>query len=199
VYGKGDPGSSGFSETSPVHPNSPYAASKLMTEALAEHYATTFNMRVTTARAFNHIGPRQSEAFVCSDFARQIAEMKLGWRKPVLSTGTLTAERDFTDVRDVVRAYMLLAELGTPGETYNVCSGKARSIADIVHLLVQASGIDVVVETDPARVRPIEVPRVVGNFAKIRSEVGWEPHLALRDTLAAMLDYWTTHLISSQP
>jgi GDP-4-dehydro-6-deoxy-D-mannose reductase len=141
-------------------------------------------------RSFNHIGPRQTDAFAVPAFSKQIAEAEKGLRPPVIKVGNLTAKRDFTDVRDIVRAYVLLAEKGTPGETYNVGSGKAISLQEILDTLLSLTNMPIQVEQDPKRMRPSDVPVIEADISKLKSEVHWKRQFAIEDTLKDVLDYW---------
>jgi GDP-4-dehydro-6-deoxy-D-mannose reductase len=185
------PSSSALTETSTVSPDNPYAASKAMAELLSVPYRKSASGGVITARAFNHSGPGQTTQFVLSSMARQFAEIQAGVRPPRLTCGNLDVKRDFTDVRDVVRAYAMLIEKGKPNEVYNVCSGSAIRLADVVQEFEAISGIKVSVETDPSRIRSQEVPRVIGDCSKIRRETGWAPRVPLDQTLRDLLSYWT--------
>jgi GDP-4-dehydro-6-deoxy-D-mannose reductase len=148
---------------------------------------------VVCVRAFNHLGPGQSEALVASTIAKQVAQAERDGGG-VVHTGNLEARRDFTDVRDVVRAYRLLVERGEPGEAYNVCSGREVAIQEIAdHLAAQATA-DVVFELDPARLRPADVPAVRGDNTKLRAATGWAPEIPLERTLGDILDWWREHL-----
>jgi GDP-4-dehydro-6-deoxy-D-mannose reductase len=188
VYASADlPG--GLDEGAPVSLATPYATSKLMCETLAAHYVRAFGFQIVTVRPFNHIGPGQTPDFVCSEFARQISRIARKQAPAVLRTGNLEPERDFTDVRDVVEAYWTVATRGKPGEIYNIASGQPRSIRAIVSCLCELAAVNVAVETDPARVRSVEVMRLLGNAAKIRA-LGWEPRIPLRKSLADILEYW---------
>jgi GDP-4-dehydro-6-deoxy-D-mannose reductase len=145
---------------------------------------------VLITRSFNHAGPRQSDAFVTSNFARQIAEIERARREPVLRVGNLEARRDLTDVRDTVRAYRLIVQHGQPRRPYNVCSGRAHSIAELLDVLIGLSRVKVRVEVDPSRLRPSEVPILVGNASRLQHETGWRPEIPIERTLADLLDYW---------
>jgi GDP-4-dehydro-6-deoxy-D-mannose reductase len=179
----------GLSESSPLHLLTPYAASKFMCEALATQYVEAFGFQTMTVRPFNHVGPGQPTGFVCSDFARQIAAIKLGRAAPVLHVGNLAPIRDFTDVRDTVRAYWIVAMQGVPGEIYNVSSQDPTSIQEIVSLLCDLAGIQVRIEVDQEKFRPIETLRLFGNSSKVRA-LGWKPHIGFEETLNDTLDYW---------
>jgi GDP-4-dehydro-6-deoxy-D-mannose reductase len=145
---------------------------------------------VIEARPFNHIGPRQAPGFVVPDFASQVASVKLRQREAEIRVGNLAVERDFTDVRDVARAYRNLADRGRPGQSYIVCSGQAVSIRHILDLLVELSGCQVAISSDPDRVRPAESPRIVGSSQKLSRETGWKPTIGLRQSLQDTLDDW---------
>lgn len=174
-----------LTEESPIGPASPYGVSKLAQEMIALE-----GRRAIVARPFNHAGPRQSDAYVTSSFARQIAEAEAGLREPLLRVGNLDAERDITDVRDTVRAYRLLAERGRRGCPYNVCRGTAYRIGELMERLVGRARVRVRVELDPARLRPSDNPVVLGSAERLRAETGWEPRISIDDTLADLLEYW---------
>jgi GDP-4-dehydro-6-deoxy-D-mannose reductase len=174
-------------EDSPIGPSSPYGVSKLAQEMLAGQ-VTSFPVFV--ARPFNHAGPRQSSAYVTSSFARQIAEIEAGVAAPVLSVGNLDARRDITDVRDTVRAYRLLAERGQPGRPYNICSGRAYRIGDLLQILLAHARTAIHVASDPARLRPSDHPLLLGDPSRVRDELGWQPTIAIEDTLKDLLDDW---------
>ena len=171
-------------------PRNPYAVSKLAAEALCYQWSVTDGMEITIARAFNHIGPRQSERFVVSDFARQVAEIKLGRRQPTVSVGDIDVTRDFTDVRDVVRAYFALLRDGESGEIYNICSGREQSIRALLHRLAAIAGVEISVQQDPSRLRKSEQRRVVGDPAKMQRATGWQSTTELDESLASMLHEW---------
>jgi len=176
-----------IAEDSPIGPSSPYGLSKLAQEMLAVSAALP---RVLIARPFNHAGPRQSDAYVTSSFARQIAEAEAGRREPVLRVGNLESRRDITDVRDTVRAYRATMERGTARRPYNVCSGIAYRIRDLLDSLIALARIQVRVESDPARMRPSDNPVVLGDNSRIRTEVGWSPRIGMDQTLRDLLAYW---------
>jgi GDP-4-dehydro-6-deoxy-D-mannose reductase len=190
LYGDSDSGETGFSETSPVHNTSPYAASKWMGEQLARSYVEEYGMDVVIARPFNHTGPGQAPSFVSSEFARGVAECLVLGKLPHIKTGALEPRRDFSDVRDVVRAYVLLAEKGRAGEIYNVSSGRLTATGDVIRLLSQVAHQEVTTEQDPSRMRAREIMRLGGDSSKLRSEVGWSPKIPLETTMRDLLDYW---------
>lgn len=170
-----------------VAPATPYGVSKLAQEMAA---ARASWCPVFLARPFNHAGPRQSDAYVTSSFARQIAEIEAGLRDPVLRVGNLESRRDITDVRDTVRAYRLIVERGRPGRPYNVCSGRAYRIADLMGMLIALARVSIRVYSDPERLRPSDTPVVVGSFARLEADTGWRPQIPIERTLTDLLDYW---------
>jgi GDP-4-dehydro-6-deoxy-D-mannose reductase len=179
----------GLDENAPVHLLTPYAASKFMCEALATQYVEAYGFQAMTVRPFNHIGPGQPTGFVCSDFAKQIAAIKLGKAEPVLHVGNLAAVRDFTDVRDTVEAYWTVANQGVSGETYNVSSGNPVSMQQVVTMLCELAEVHVRIEIDSEKFRPIETLRLFGNSSRIRA-LGWKPAIQFTQTLKDILDYW---------
>ena len=191
VYARSD---TALTETSPLDPDSPYAATKAMAEMLTVHYKRCTSGGIITARAFNHTGPGQSPSFVLPSFAKQLAEMEAGLIPPVLKVGNIEVKRDFTDVRDVVAAYHELLNKARTGEIYNVCSGRAVLLADVLRELQQNCSVAVKLEVDSARLRPIEAPQMFGNLGKIQSETGWRPQVPLESTLKELLAYWRTKI-----
>ena len=177
-------------ETNPLRPLSPYAVSKVGQDMLGYQYFMSFNLPVIRTRGFNHEGPRRGPVFVCSDFAKQIADIEKGRRPPVVRVGNLEARRDFTDVRDVVRAYWLALEKGEPGEVYNIASGRAWTIREMLDLLLSLSKAKIKVEEDPARMRPSDVPVLLGDSSKFRDRTGWSPEIPFEKTIADLLAYW---------
>ena len=177
-------------ETNPLRPLSPYAVSKVGQDMLGYQYFMSFKLPVIRTRGFNHEGPRRGPVFVCSDFAKQIADIEKGRRPPVIRVGNLDARRDFTDVRDIVRAYWLALEKGEPGEVYNLCSGRAWKIREMLDLLLSMTKVKVKVEQDPARMRPSDVPVLLGDAAKFTKVTGWKPTIPFETTLRDLLEYW---------
>ena len=199
LYGNVDSNEEGFTEESPLQPASPYATSKLMGEDLVRSYVEDFGMEIMIARPFNHTGPGQPPIFACPEFARAIAEgVARGLKHVTIRTGRLEPRRDISDVRDVVRAYAMLAEGGRPGEIYNVCSGSMVTMREVVDLLAEAAGVTVTTEMDSARVREREIMRSGGSCAKIHRELGWEPKIPLKETLRSLLDYWVARSLAAQ-
>lgn len=194
-YGKVQPSEMPMKEDLPFSPCSHYAVSKVAQEALGLMYFQAFSWRVLVTRGFNQAGPGQSSDFVISSFARQIAQIEAGLCEPVIKVGNLDARRDFMDVRDTVRAYRMIMERGLAGSSYNVCSGRARSIAEILEMLLGLSPAGIKVERDPMRQRPSDIPLLQGDNDKLRRETGWEPTLDIEATLRDTLDYWREHLM----
>ncbi len=189
-YGMIRPDELPITETTPLRPYNPYAVSKIAQDMLGYQYFASHDLPVVRVRPFNHIGPRQSPAFVSSDFAKQIAEIEQGYREPQLAVGNLDARRDFTDVRDMVRAYFLALERGEPGEVYNLGAEHASSIQQVLDLLLRMSDAEIEVVKDPTRLRPTEVPVVVSDCSKFRQQTGWRAMVTLEDSLRDILDYW---------
>jgi len=190
AYGLVKPQDLPITEDVPLRPNNPYALSKAAQDLLGFQYFATHRLPVVRARPFNHIGPRQSDAFVAAAFARQIAEAEAGRREPAIQVGNLSTQRDFTDVRDIVRGYWLLLRHGVPGEVYNLGSERAIAIEQLLNRLLSMSSIPIRVEPDPARLRPSDVPILVSNCQKARQLTGWRPEIPLERSLADLLDYW---------
>ncbi len=187
-------------ETNPLRPLSPYAVSKVTQDLMGYQYWKSYGLPIVRTRAFNHSGPRRGEVFVTSNFAKQIAEIEAGRREPVIQVGNLKTRRDFSDVRDVVRGYWLLLERGEPGEVYNLCSGKAWSIQQVLDFLLrQARAGKVSVQEDPPRLRPSDVPHLVGDASKIQKALGWRTEIPFEQTLKDLLDYWRQRVKASAP
>lgn len=184
-------------ENQPFRPASPYAVSKVAQEYLALQYATTWGIEIVVARSFNHSGPGQSDRFVLPAFARQIAACEKGLQEPVLRVGNLDVWRDFLDVRDVVRAYILLVERGESGTAYNVCRGEAFRIHDLLDGLRSRSRVELRVETDPERWRPADLPMLRGDSGRLRLATGWEPGIDMETTLTDLLDDWRQRVVES--
>lgn len=189
-YGMVAPEELPVKETAPFRPANPYAVSKVAQDMLGYQYFVSHGLPIVRVRPFNHLGPGQSDRFVSSAFARQIAEAEAGLREPVLSVGNLTAERDFSDVRDIVRAYKLALEQGEPGEVYNLGSERAVSIQQLLDLMVSKSRIPMRVEINPALFRPVDVPRIEADCSKFRSLTGWRAEIPLEQTVVDILKWW---------
>jgi GDP-4-dehydro-6-deoxy-D-mannose reductase len=153
-------------------------------------YADAYKMDIIMVRAFNHIGPKQSPLFVIADFCKQVAEIEKGLREPLIKVGNLSARRDFTDVRDVVKAYVELIQKGRSGETYNVGSGKAIAISEILDLTLSFAKTQISYEIDPEKLRPIDVPIIEANVTKLIECTGWERQFTLKKTIEETLEYW---------
>ena len=177
-----------LTEAHPLMPASPYGLSKLAQEMLA--LRTNGALPVSIPRPFNHIGPRQDPHFVASGFARRIADIEVGRWAPEISVGNLEARRDLTDVRDTVRAYQMILERGQPGRPYNICSGRAISIRELLDLLIARARVPVEVKVDPARYRPNDTPLLLGDPSRLRDELGWTAEIPIERTLDDLLEYW---------
>jgi len=189
-YGDVHPDEVPIKETNPLRPLSPYAVSKVAQDLLAFQYFRSYGTRAVRTRAFNHEGPRRGEVFVTSSFAKQIALAEVGKAEPYLSVGNLEAQRDFTDVRDVVRAYWLTLEKCELGEVYNIGSGRAWRIQEVADMLIGMAKIPIEIRTDPSRMRPSDVPLLLADTTKFREATGWAPEIPFEQTLQDTLDYW---------
>jgi GDP-4-dehydro-6-deoxy-D-mannose reductase len=188
-YGNPTPEYLPVTENCPLRPNNPYAASKAAADLLGVQHFLGHGTDTVMVRPFNHAGPRQSPGYVLSALARQVAAVEAG-KAPRVEVGNLDVVRDFTDVRDVVRGYRLLAEKGTAGEVYNLGTGRGTRLADALDVLAARAGRPVEVHVDPTRVRPVDQPLLVADPSKLRDATGWEPQFSIERTLADMLDYW---------
>ena len=177
-------------ETNPLRPLSPYAVSKVGQDMLGYQYWMSYHIPIIRTRGFNHEGPRRGPVFVCSDFAKQIADIERGRQAPVIRVGNLDARRDFTDVRDVVKAYWLALEKAEPGEVYNICSGRCWTIREMLDMLLGMTKVKVKTEQEPARMRPSDVPVLLGDASKFQKATGWKPVIPFEQTLHDLLDYW---------
>jgi GDP-4-dehydro-6-deoxy-D-mannose reductase len=177
-------------EETPLRPANPYGVSKAAQSLLAQQYYLSHGLDVVRVRPFTHIGPRQNQRFVTAAFARQVARIERGLQPPVVQVGNLSARRDFTDVRDMVRAYALLAEHGAPGAVYNAGSGQAVMVRELLDQLLAASAVPVEVRLNPELMRPIDIPVVVCDAGRLRERTGWAPAIPLTRTLHDILDYW---------
>jgi GDP-4-dehydro-6-deoxy-D-mannose reductase len=188
VYASADVG---LLEDDLLMPRSPYALSKLAQEMVGQH-ARNDVLHVTIARAFNHVGPRQNSYFAASGFARRIADIEAGRWEDEIAVGNLNARRDLTDVRDTIRAYQLILEHGQSGRAYNVCSGHAISIGDLLDMLLARARVPIRVRVDTVRYRPHDIPVLVGDHTRISTELGWQPQIPLERTLDDLLEFWRT-------
>jgi len=181
-------------ETNPLRPLSPYAVSKVTQDMLAWQYSYAYDLKVIRTRAFNHSGPRRGDVFVESNFAHQVVQIELGLMPPVLKVGNLEAKRDYTDVRDVVRAYWLAVTRAQPGEVYNIATGKSWAIQQVLDMLLAQAKVPIRVEQDPARLRPSDVLILEGDATRFREATGWEPTIPFEQTLQDILAYWRERL-----
>lgn len=188
-----------INEENPLRPLSTYAVSKIAQDYLAYQYHKSYGLYAVRTRGFNHTGPRRGEVFVTSSFAKQVAEIEAGLKPPVIMCGNLEARRDFTDVRDMVRAYHLALEKGEAGDVYNICSGKAYAIREVLDLLLGMSRVKMEIRTDPKRLRPSDVPLLVGDVSKFRKATGWSAIIPFEKTMKDLLDYWRRRVKAPQP
>ncbi|TKJ43153.1 GDP-mannose 4,6-dehydratase [candidate division TA06 bacterium B3_TA06] len=189
-YGLVHPDEVPIAETTPLHPLSPYGVSKVAQDLLAFQYFKSYGLRVIRTRAFNHTGPRRGEVFVTSSFARQIVMIEKGQAEPLIRVGNLDAVRDFSDVRDIARAYTMALERCEPGEVYNICSGKGIKIRELLDMLIAQADVNITIKEDPARMRPSDVEFLIGDATRFRAKTGWKPEIAFKQTLADLLDFW---------
>ena len=194
-YGLVRPDELPLREDSPLRPNSPYAVSKVAQDFLGLSYFLSHGLPVVRVRPFNHIGPRQAEGFVAPAFAKQIALIEAGQQEPVIRVGNLDVQRDFSDVRDVVRAYHLAVTRGQPGQVYNIGSGQPRAVKALLETLLSLSAMPIRVEIDPARMRPSDTPVAYCDASKLRAATGWEPRVPFEQTLRDVLDDWRVRII----
>jgi GDP-4-dehydro-6-deoxy-D-mannose reductase len=179
-----------LTEDDPIEATNPYAISKVATELAVAQAARLDGIHAVVARSFNHIGPRQDPSFFASGVARQVALIEAGRLDPIIRVGNLESRRDLTDVRDTVRAYQALAERGAPGCAYNVCSGQAYRMRDLLDAVVAQARVAVAVQPDPDRFRPNDTPLLLGDRSRIKEATGWEPRVPIEETLRDLLDYW---------
>ncbi|MBI5171031.1 MAG: GDP-mannose 4,6-dehydratase [Candidatus Eisenbacteria bacterium] len=189
-YGMVHPEETPIKETNPLRPLSPYAVSKVAQDMLGYQYWMSWKVDSVRTRGFNHEGPRRGPVFVASDFAKQIADIEKGKKAPILHVGNLEAKRDFTDVRDMVRAYVLALEKCEPGEVYNIASGSCWTIQALLDHLLSLTKVKIEVKEDPARLRPSDVPILLGDNSKFVKATGWQPTIKFEQTLSDMLEYW---------
>jgi GDP-4-dehydro-6-deoxy-D-mannose reductase len=190
VYGFISPDDLPIDETTELRPVNPYAVSKIAQDYLGLQYRLSYRMHIVRVRPFNHIGPGQKDNFVLSSFAKQIVEIEKGKTDPIMYVGNLEAKRDFTDVRDMVRAYQLALEKGAKGDVYNIGSGVSRKVADMLTTMLELSTTKVEIKPDPDRFRPIDVPEIVCDSTKFQNLTGWQPEIPFNQTLQDILDYW---------
>jgi GDP-4-dehydro-6-deoxy-D-mannose reductase len=189
-YGLVHPEETPIKETNPLRPLSPYAVSKVAQDYLGYQYFQSYGIKAIRTRGFNHTGPRRGHVFVTSNFCRQVAAIEAGRQEPVIRVGNLDAIRDFTDVRDMVRAYWLAVTKAKPGEVYNIATGIGIHIRDMLQMILDRSKVKVNIEIDPDRLRPSDVEILIGDSSKFRADTGWEPQIPFEKTLGDLLDYW---------
>ena len=181
-------------EESPLSPENPYAASKASVDLIAQEYRRAFGVRASVVRPFNHAGPRQSPVFVASDFGRQFALIASGKQEPILRAGNVDARRDFTDVRDVVRAYWAILTHPSPHTVFNLCSGHVVAIRELIEIYQRVAGVRVRVVSEAARTRGGDPPLIAGSYRRLHAATGWEPAIPLERTLSDVFEYWRTEL-----
>lgn len=189
-YGQVNPDEVPMKETNPLRPLSPYAVSKVAQDLLGYQYFRSYGLHVVRTRGFNHTGPRRGEVFVTSNFAKQLAEIEAKKKPAVIHVGNLEAKRDFTDVRDIVQAYWLSLEKGQAGEVYNIGTGRAYAMKEVLDMLLALSKVKVQVEVDPTRLRPSDVPILLPDCSKFVNLTGWKPRIPFAKTLEDLLNYW---------
>ena len=189
-YGMVYPDELPIRETNPLRPLSPYGVSKVAEDLLGCQYHASYGLKVVTTRAFNHTGPRRGDVFVTSNFAKQIAEIEKGLKQPIMYVGNLNAKRDFSDVRDVAKAYWLAVTKCEYGEVYNICSEKSRPIQSVLELLLSMTDKKVEIGQDPSRIRPSDVEVLHGDCSKFKKQTGWKSEIPFEKTMSDLLNYW---------
>lgn len=198
VYGRADPGRPAVDEETPLGPLDPYAVSKVTQEMMGLQYFLAFGLPVVRVRPFNHAGPRQRTGFVAADFAHQIALIEAGKSEPVIKVGNLAAIRDFSDVRDVVRAYAMVLDAGEPGAVYNVASGRGVAVSELLETFIAAAAVPIETAVDPAKLRPIDRPIIVGDATRLQRRTGWQPEIPLARTVRDTLEYWRVRVAAGE-
>ena len=189
-YGMVHPDEVPIKETNPLRPMSPYGVSKVAQDLLSRQYYLSYGIKTVVTRAFNHTGPRRGDVFVTSNFSKQIAEIEKGLIEPIMYVGNLNAKRDFSDVRDVVRAYWLAVTKCEYGDVYNICSERGRAIQSVLDLLLSVTNKNIEIKKDPARMRPSDVEILQGDCSKIREKTGWKTEISFEKTMEDLLNYW---------
>ena len=189
-YGLVYPDEVPIKETNPLRPMSPYGVSKVAQDLLSRQYYMSYGLKVVVTRAFNHTGPRRGDVFVTSNFAKQIAEIEKELKEPVIYVGNLNAQRDFSDVRDIVRAYWLAVNKCDYGDVYNISLEKGRTIQSVLDLLLSMTDVNVEVKQDPSRMRPSDVMILQGDCSKFKEKTGWKPEIPFEKTMMDLVDYW---------
>lgn len=193
-YGMVRPEETPIREENPLRPLSPYAVSKVTQDLMAYQYFKSHGIKTIRTRAFNHTGPRRNDLFVISSFCSQVARIEAGLAEPVIRVGNLDAIRDFSDVRDIVCAYRLALEKCEPGEVYNICSGKGLKIRDLLEIVLSKTSASVEVKQDPERMRPSDLPIVVGSYDKFNKATKWRPLISIEETIDDLLEYWRSQV-----
>jgi GDP-4-dehydro-6-deoxy-D-mannose reductase len=194
IYGQLTPDEVPVAEEAPLKPVNPYAVSKAAVDLMAYQYWKAYGIPVYLARAFSHSGPGQRTVAVLSDWAFQAAKIELGLRPAEINVGNMEVTRDYTDVRDTVDAYYLIVSRGKPGRPYNVCSGQGYKIADLLDIIISFSSKKIEIVPDPSRLRPVDIPILVGSSERLKSETGWRPEIDIERTLRDLYDYWIAFL-----
>jgi len=189
-YGMVYPDELPIRETNPLRPLSPYSVSKVAEDRLGYQYHMSYGLKTVITRAFNHTGPRRGDVFATSNFAKQVTEIEKGLKEPVMYVGNLNATRDFSDVRDIVKAYWLAATKCEYGEVYNICSEKTRTIQSILDLLLTMTDKNIEIKQDTSRMRPSDVEVLHGDCSKFREKTGWRPEIPFEKTMSDLLNYW---------
>lgn len=189
-YGLVFPNEIPVKETNPLRPLSPYAVSKIAMDYLGYQYHQSYGLKIVRTRGFNHTGPRRGEVFVTSSFAKQIAEIEKGKKEPIIEVGNLEAKRDWTDVRDIVRGYLLSVQKCDYGDVYNICKEETTKVGDMLNLLLSMSEIKVEIKQDPTRMRPSDVETLLGDCSKFKKKTGWKAEIPFEKTMKDLLNYW---------
>lgn len=197
-YGTADASQLPLRESTPPNPESPYAVAKAVQNHYGRMFARVYGVDTIMTRSFNHTGPGQRDVFVLSSFARQVVEIRRGMRSNTIDVGNLDVKRDFLDVRDVCDAYVVLLKKGRTGETYNVCSGKSYKIGDMLREMCRIADVQVTIRVDATRLRPVDMPELRGDPAKMADHTGWSAGIAIEQTLEALLDYWDGRIAGIQ-
>ena len=189
-YGYVTPEDLPVDENTPLRPANPYSVSKIAQDYLAFQYHLSFKLPLIRVRPYNHIGPRQKLGYVASEFAYQVAKIEKGEQEPIVTVGNLSAKRDFTDVRDMVRAYVMLLEKGAPGEVYNIGAGVSHSAEELLDILIANAQKRIDVKVDPKKLRASDVPEIVADITKMQTLTGWRPEIPFEQTVKDILEYW---------
>lgn len=185
-----------ISEDNVLRPGNIYAATKACQNMLGQIYSRAYGMNIMMVRAFNHVGPKQAPIFVVSDFCKQVAEIERGIKEPVIRVGNLSAKRDFSDVRDVVRGYVLLMNHGKPGEIYNIGSGKAVAVQKVLDIILGLTDKEIRIEVDSSRLRPVDIPIIEADIHKLEETTGWRIQIPLEQTIKDTLNYWRGYFLT---